>query len=273
GIAGTWLPMAVVIALGSACDSPPAPTPTPPPTPSGTPPPAPTPPPLGTVARYHLAGRVTDQAGSPVSGAGVEVAYFRAGGDSSPPSTCPSFLPGLFCWLATRTNEEGGYAVEFEPGPWPGSSLSGRGFGRIHSWHDGYEFNIQWVPTDSATAVQDFRLRPVRRISAGASIVLSVEPDSSLCSDLEDWWVLDHRCEVVQIEATAGTLVIEARAAETGGVVPYVFWATTGNYAGFPTRPGPGTVSIPVRGGTYRIFVGIPEGTASQRFDVLTSLR
>jgi len=206
-----------------------------------------------------------DQAGSPVTGAGVEVDYARGGGDSNPPSFCPPPFV-WFCWLMTLTNDAGDYAVEFEPG----SSVSGYGIGYAYSWHDGYETSIQWLPTGSTTAVQNFQLRPVRRISAGASTVVSVEPDSSLCSDLEDWWVLSRRCEVVRIEATAGTLVVEARA-EAGGVVPLVFSATTGNYAG--QTPGPGTVSLQARGGTYQIFVGIPDGMASQRFEVLTSLR
>ena len=52
-----------------------------------------------------------------------------------------------------------------------------------------------------------------------------------------------------------------------------IFWATTGNYAGIPARVGPSTVSIPVRGGTYQIFVGIPDGTAPERFDVVSALR
>lgn len=251
------------VSLAWACDSAPPPTFPSPPPPS---PSSPTPPPPGTFARYHLSGRVTDQAGSPISGALVEVDYGKGGGESSPPSHCSSFAS--FCWLMTSTNERGDYAVEFEPGPW-----SRGGIGYAFSRHDGYETNIQWLPTGSANAVQSFRLRPVRRISAGRSTVVSVEPDSSLCSDLEDLWgVLDHRCEVVRIDATAGTLVVEARAA-AGGVVPLVFWATTGNYAGVITRPGPGTVSIPVQGGTYQIFVGIPDGAASQRFDVLTLLR
>jgi hypothetical protein len=252
------------VSLAWACDSVPPPTSPSPPPPS---PSSPTPSPPGTFARYHLSGRVTDQAGSPISGAFIEVDYGKGGRESSPPSHCST--NASFCVLVTRTNDRGDYAVDFEPGPW-----SGGGIGYAYSRHDGYETNIQWLPTGSTSAVQSFRLRPVRRISAGASTVVSVEPDSSLCSDLEDLWgVLDHRCEVVRIEATAGTLVVEARAAEGGGVVPMVFWATTGNYAGLITRPGPGTVSIPVQGGTYQIFVGIPDGTASQRFDVSTLLR
>jgi hypothetical protein len=260
-----------VLAFG-ACDgdrtSPPARSPAAP-TPAVPTPPAPPPAPIQT--RYYLSGRVTDQADSPLSGVGVELDYPKAGGESSPPSHCPSF--GTFCWLTTLTNDRGDYAVEFEPSAWSSSSVYGGGIGYVYSFHEGYETDIQWVPTGSTTGVQNLRLRPVRRLNAGASTVVSVEPDSSLCSDLEDLWVLNSRCEVVRVEATAGTLVVEARAAEAGGVMPLVFWATSGNYAGLITRPGPGTVSIPVRGGTYQIFVGIPDGIPSQRFDVLTSLR
>jgi hypothetical protein len=256
------------LAVGACDDDPPTRHPSAP-TPAVPTPPAPPPAPVQT--RYYLSGRVTDEAGSPLSGVGVEVDYPKAGGESSPPSQCPSFAS--FCWLTTRTNNEGGYAVEFEPGPWPRSSLWGGGIGYLYTFHDGYETNIQWVPTGTSNGVQNLRLRPVRRINAGASIVISVEPDSSLCSDLEDWWVSNSRCEVVRIEATAGTLVVEARAAEAGGVVPSAYWATSGNYAGFPTRPGPSTVSIPARGGTYAIFVGIPDGKTSQRLEVVTSLR
>jgi hypothetical protein len=232
---------------------------------------APTPPPAPVVPRHYLSGGVTDQVGSPISGTRVVVEYFKAGGESSPPSYC---LFTAFCWLVTGTNGEGAYALEFEPRPWPPDPLKDvRGIGYVYSSHAGFEANFQWVPTNSTTAVQNFRLRPIRLIRAGASTVITVEPDSSLCLDLEDLWAVNHRCEVVHIEAPAGTLVVEARAPETGGVVPFVVWATTGNYKGVPTRPEPGTVSIPVGGGSYRIFVGIPDGMASQRFDVLTSLR
>jgi hypothetical protein len=59
----------------------------------------------------------------------------------------------------------------------------------------------------------------------------------------------------------------------SGSVVAEMSWYTTGNYAGFITRPGPGLLSIPVRGGTYRIFVGLPDGAPPQQFTVTTSLR
>ena len=80
------------------------------------------------------------------------------------------------------------------------------------------------------------------------------------------------RCEIVVIESGAGMLNVEARPA-AGGPAPSIFWYTTGNYAGFITRPAPGAVAIPVRGGTYRVLVAVPEGAPSQQFNVTTTLR
>jgi hypothetical protein len=65
--------------------------------------------------------------------------------------------------------------------------------------------------------------------------------------------------------------MVEARAA-SGDVVPSMFWYTSGNYAGFIEK-GPGFVSIPVRGGMYRVLVGLPEGAPALQFNVTTSLR
>jgi hypothetical protein len=212
-----------------------------------------------------MSGRVLDQNGAPLSGALVEVDYSSAGGVSNPPSHCP--LPADFCWLATRTNDLGEYSVEFQPRPWPG-----RGLGYVYSFRDGYEVDVQWVPTSSSPAVRDMRLRPTRSIPAGESIVVSVDPTSSLCTDLEDLWVMESRCEMVVIESGAGVLNVEARPA-AGGPAPSLFWYTSGNYAGRITRPAPGAVAISVRGGTYRVLVAVPEGAPSQQFNVTTTLR
>ena len=128
------------------------------------------------------------------------------------------------------------------------------------------------MPTSSSPAVQDLRLRPSRSISAGASTAVLLDATSSLCTDLEDLFRLDSRCEIVVIESGAGMLHVEVLPA-AGGQAPSIFWYTSGNYAGFITRPAPGTVDIPVRGGTYRVLVAVPEGTPSQRFNVTTALR
>ena len=212
-----------------------------------------------------MSGRVVDENGTPVADAGVEVDYASAGGPSNPPSSCPSVAQ--FCWFVTRTNDRGEYSVEFNPRPWPG-----RGLGYVYAFRTGYETDVQWVPVGPSPAVRDMRIPTTRRILAGASTVITVEPASSLCTDLEDLWALETRCEVVVIESGPGTLVVEARAV-SGIIVPTIFWDTTGNYDGFITRPEPGMVSIPVRGGTYRIMVAVPEGTATQQFNVTTSLR
>jgi hypothetical protein len=83
---------------------------------------------------------------------------------------------------------------------------------------------------------------------------------------------MESRCEIVVIESGAGILHVEARPA-AGGLAPSIFWYTSGNYAGFITRPSPGAVAIPVRGGTYRVLVAVPEGSPSQQFNVTTTLR
>ena len=249
--------LVVLAPLAGACDS--APPVSPSPAASG-------PQASPAFARYLLSGHVTDEDGMPIVGAVVEVDHGRAPG-SPETSSCPSIA--TFCWLNTLTNEQGLYTLEFEGGPLPG-----RGIGYVYSLADGHEVDIQWVPTGSETVIQDLRLPRVRPLLAGESTSVSVGPDSTLCSDLEDTWVLGHRCTVVRIEAnTVGTLLVEARAATADGIAPFVFWATSGNYNGPITRPGPGTVSIPIRGGTYQIFVGLPDGSPSQSFDVVTSLR
>ena len=197
--------------------------------------------------------------------ASVVVTYASAGGVSNPPSHCP--LSGQFCWLATRTDDAGEYSVEFEAVPW-----SGRGLGYIDAFRDGYEADVQWLPTGSSPAVRDMRLRSTRSISAGESVVISVDGTSSLCWDREDNWALGHRCEIVVIQSGVGLLYVEARPS-AGEPAPLILWYTTGNYTGLITRPAPGTVAIPVGGGTYRILVGTPEGAPTQRFIVTTSLR
>jgi hypothetical protein len=258
--------------LASACspsdEASQRPTPTSPTLPTPPTPPSPPTPPANR-ARLQLSGRVLDQNGTPVPGASVAVDYQSAGGVSSPPSHCGF---AQFCWLATTTNDLGEYSVELEPLPWPGY-----GWGYVYAVPLGYEIDVQPVPPPSASpAVQDMRLRLTRThaIPAGASIVVSVGATSSLCTDLEDLYLIATqglRCEIVVIESGAGLLTVEARPV-ADGPAPSMFWYTTGNYAGFITRPAPGALAIPVRGGTYRILVGIPEGE-SRQFNVTTTLR
>ena len=120
-------------------------------------------------------------------------------------------------------------------------------------------------------SVRDLRLRPTRSIPAGASTVVRIDSESSLCTDLEDLWRMESRCAIVVIES-GGMLHVEASPA-AGGTAPSILWYTSGNYAGLITRTAPGAVSLPVRGGTYRILVAVLEGAPPQQFNVTTTLR
>ncbi len=128
------------------------------------------------------------------------------------------------------------------------------------------------MPIGASPALRDLRLRPTRSIPAGESIAVTVNATSSLCTDLEDLWAMTNRCEIVVIESGAGVLNVEARAADDGPP-PSIFWYTSGSYAGLITRLAPGAVAIPVRGGIYRVLVGVPEGAPSRQFTVATALR
>ena len=263
---GAWLlRIAMSVGLIAGCGSTPtSPAPTPAPTPAPSPAPAP------TIARYHVTGRVTQENGSPLSSAAVEVDYARGGGAfSDPPAHCHS----LGCWLLTKTDPAGRYEVTFEPGPGP-IFLASSAAGVIYGFMEGFANNVQLLPVGSAEIVQNLRLRPVRRIDVGQSIEVTVEPDSSLCSDLEDLYALSYRCEFVDVVApTQGTLLVEIRSG-AGGAVPTVFWTTSGNYIGPITRsPDISTAPIQIRGGTYGILAGIPAGSAPQRLTVHTSMK
>ena len=268
-VSGVWLlRIAMAVALTAGCGSTPtSPAPTPAATPSPSPAPTPSPTPSSPTV-VHLTGRVTNEAGSPLSGVLVELDYSGAGAPSTPPSNCPGFA--TFCWLITRTNGGGYYEAEFQLNARP---LGVGVYGYVYSGFEGYQTNVQPLPTGS-NVVQNLRLRPVRRINVGQSIEVTVEPDSSLCSDLEDLFALSYRCEFVDVVAPIpGTLLVEIRGS-AGGVLPTVFWTTTGNYAGPITRsPDSSTVPIQIRGGTYGILAGIPAGSAPQRLTVHTSMK
>jgi hypothetical protein len=92
-----------------------------------------------------------------------------------------------------------------------------------------------------------------------------------MCSDLEDWRLLEFS-EIVDIHA-AGTGTLVVTAGTDAGVVPRLFFATSGNYTG-PDTNGSGIAAAGVTAGQrYRVFVGVPNGMPAQRIDVSTSLR
>lgn len=267
----------LAVALASGCDSgqpPTAPTAAPPavssPAPAPEAPP-PTPPPAQpsppAFPRYRVSGRVTNDAGVPVPNAPLSLDYGRR--EAAPIS--PTCHPGA-CWLNAEADAGGFYAFDLEPGTWRGGWQIG-GLGYLYSLHPDYETNVQVVPDGANTVVLNMKLRRIRQVAAGQETMLEVAPDSTRCTDLENWWLADMRCEVVRVVADRpGTLLVTARNAGMGQV-PGMFAHTSGNYGSGSWRIEPGILSIPVLGGTYFIFIGMPDGTGPQRVEVTTSLQ
>ena len=255
--AAPWAAALVLALLGcGACDSagqPPWPLPLPVPS-------APDP-----VNLYQLTGRVTDEVGSPVPDAWVTVIHGFITGSSRTSNCTPQTL---VCTVRARANGEGIYAVEFTAGPFPARPyFPPHEIALVGTSLQGYESDVQWVPADSMAGVRDLRLRRVRQIDVGQSVLVAVGPDSSLCSDLEYFFVLHARCEIVRVVSTAaGPLVVEARAVE-GGSVPLMFDPLSSSQA------QPGVISVPTGVGMRQILVGLSGMAEPRRFEVVAALR
>jgi hypothetical protein len=261
-----WIVVVVFAAVALACGgAPPAPTPI-----VGAPPAAsvtlqsarPSP------SLYHVSGVVDDENGSPIPQARVLINYLGDGAFSSPAARC-SF--GV-CWLSASADSAGHYEASFEPSSGPVFGADAAAL--IESSHDGYATNVQLLPRQPTEVVRDIRLRRRRTIAAGESVTVSIEQDSSLCSDQEDWFVLTSRCEKVVVEvATSGTLTVEARLPVGGASDALVFFPTSGFYTGSQSSRS-GAASVGVAAGTrYLVYVGTPIGREPLRFEVLTSVR
>jgi hypothetical protein len=261
---------ATTSARGSQSGSPratPTPAVTPTPTPTPTPKPSPSPSPLPVATRYVVTGVVTDEDGTPVAGRFVEIDYYRGNGTfSSEVAHCPDRPE--WCWLMTHTNERGEYTVELDAAQSPQRPGT---IGFVYSF--GGEATTQTLPFGSANITRNLRLGSTRKINAGASITVTIDPDSSLCTDLEDLWAFEYRATVIQVVVDKpGTLIIETQPAAAGGAVAMLFWSTSGSYAGFPVRTGPGALSIPVKAGTFSIHVATPIGSGTSSHNVTTAL-
>ena len=237
-----------VLAFG-ACDgdltSPPAPTP-------------PAPPPAPVQTRYQLSGIVTDENGSPVANHEVALEqYFRG-----------------YKQATTSTNVDGRYEMVFETTPAPGlASL-------IHAGGGEYEQHyVQALPSDTANIVKNIRLRRIRTVETGQSAVISIDRDSSLAYDGEDWLLLDQLWEKLHVRvADAGTLTVDARPA-VGGIAPslavFSICVTDNCLWDWVQAPtGPVTRSLIVKANSrFEIRVAIHSGRAPQRYEVATSLQ
>ena len=249
------------VLLVSGCGSSPT-APSPSPSPSSTP----APPTAPAATSFRVTGVVTDETGTPITGLPLHFEFAAGDFASVPELRCNSY-----CTIST--DAAGRYELAFKaiPTSFYGSSIAA---GLVHTWRDGYQQTVQLLPLGTTEIVQNIRLRRSRVVRAGESFTSIVEPDSSMCTDLEDWFVWTRRCEFIVITTeTTGTLVVDARESAGGAPLPLIFFQTTGNYT-TTQNVGTGVVSVGVTAGQkYTVLVGAPVDMPAQRYEVATSVR
>jgi hypothetical protein len=230
---------------------------------SPSPSPPPTAPAAAAATSFRVTGVVTDETGTALSGLRLHFEFAAGDFASVPELPCNSY-----CTISTDAT--GGYELSFKalPSSFYGSPTVA---GLIHTSRPGYQTNVQLLPL-RADIVQHIRLRRSRVIQSGQSFTSVIESDSSMCTDMEDWFIWTHRCEQVEIAAqSTGTLVVDGREGTGGGALPYIFFQTTGNYTTVQ-NVGTGIVSVGVRAGEkYTVLVGAPvHMPPAQRYEVKT---
>ena len=241
----------IVSAVGCKGGGPINPAPPASPQPPVSPPPAPSPP---QITRYQLSGIVTDDNGTPVAGASLALEDVRG-----------------YDHATASTNAAGYYETSFE------TYMTGF---LLHA--GGGKYERHYVPvllSDTADIVKNLRLRRIRTIEAGQSIGISIDADSSLAYDGDDWVSLDRVWEKLHVRvADAGTLTVTARP-EIGGVEPSlavscVSVADNCHYNWVKAPQGSGNGSLMVKANSlFEIRLVIASGTAPQRYEVTTSLQ
>ena len=175
----------LIVALGCEGHSPSAPTPTPAP-----------------AAKYNLSGIVTDDNGSPVANAQLALHYEIKS-------------------ATTSTDASGRYSISFET-TWTAFDGNAGVVGAIYYTGGGdfENYHVQAVPSGTADVVKNLRLRRVRTLNAGESTIISIDADSSVAYDGEDWLMMDWVWEKLHVRvAEAGILTVEVRP-PSGGVAP-----------------------------------------------------
>jgi len=221
-------------------------------------PPAPSPP-MRPASSYHLSGTVIDDNGSPVANAEVAVQDFFGHKQGT-----------------TSTNADGHYEIVFD------TTTASYPVSLIHAGRGEYEhLYVQALPSETADIVKNLRLRRIQPMEAGESILLSIDRDSSLAFDGDEWMVLDKVWEKLRVNvADAGTLTVDTRP-EVGGIVPSLavscvhvddncrfLWVDP------PAESVTATASLTVKvNSLFEIRVVIPSASTPQRYAVATSLQ
>ena len=203
-----------------------------------TPAPSPTSPPT-TVLTGQVMDRVTS---APMPGANVIASY--------PPH------------LSATTDSLGNYSLSDLPA-W---------FAYVWATAENHESDVQKY----RSAVQNFRVYPIQRITAGDSTVVTVAPDDPLCNNnlSSPGWGADYLCRIVRVVAlTDGTMTLEALPIE-GGARPPLEVETGWGQRGCCSERLENPTSIKVKAGAEVIaqVEMAPSATASQTFTLTTSM-
>jgi hypothetical protein len=200
--------------------------------------PAPSPTPSPTTV---LTGQVTDRVTSaPMSGANVVASY-----------------PTLY----GTTDSLGNYSLSDLPA-W---------FAHVWATAVNYEDDVQKY----RSAVQNFRLYPIQRITAGDSTVVTVAPDDPLCNNdiSSPGWGVDYVCRIVRIVApTNGVLRVEALPIAGGARPPLVVEIHSGNRLIAAVLENPTLIEVTAGIEVMAHVEMDPGSTTRQSFTLTTSM-
>lgn len=157
-------------------------------------------PPLASGESFGVTGTVTDDRGAPIVAADVVIAHWLGGRLERP---------------VARTDASGRYALNFTANPW--TNANGRFAARAEVMLEGYEWHWQSLPAASQI-VQDVRLSPLKRISAGDSIELSLTTENGECIG----WLYGPCSRVRVVVPFDGRLTIDAVASATSAALPAI---------------------------------------------------
>ena len=254
-IAACRIVVLTAVALSAACDdhvptTPTAIAPSPPPPAANRP--RIFPPPM----TFEVRGKVTDEAGRPVAGAtvGIWVDYVVS----------PS----------VQTDDGGGYSFSltgirgagYYPDIDPAGVEDSVAFLVVEA--KGFEAYARHVLGTAERLIENIRLQPVRRITAGESILITMESDATVCV-LDAWPGREVQCGRLSVALPRdGLLTVRATPSPPGGDLP------TLEVSGFRAGARGNPASVPVGAGTEsRVSIQLPWGfSGSRSFIVTTSL-
>ncbi len=161
---------------------------------------------------FDLTGTVTDDTGHAVAAADVYLDFLT----STEPGTYYSHASAV-------TNDAGFYEVVFTAVT---GASGGGATALVRVTQSGFESDYRYfVPaTDDTSQTLNVHLYAINRITAGDSMVVTVNPDDTICvNNVQDYPGLgqDYVCRTVRIVAPSnGVIVLEARATADGSHPP-----------------------------------------------------